>query len=230
MATILIVDDIAEIRWALAENLSDLGHTVHWDCNGRDALETLRRLAERNKLPKLVVTDFDMPEMTGEGLIRACRADPALAKISFILCSGNSDSDRIAKSLAVPFYSKFERFKHLIDKINKALEDVERMELWKEVEDWRASELPFGKMRKRFVDTLTEFGPFLKSLSDKKDLEEILNVLTRLASADDKSRDAWTSDEHTLIFLVAGQVIGYMSRTSVRAAITAAHKTEATKT
>jgi len=124
MKTILIVDDDAQVRWALAENLADLGYTVHRECSGSDALGTLQRLAEKGELPGVVVTDFDMPEMTGEGLIKACRADPTLAKIPFILCSGDMNSGKIADSLWVPFHSKFERFNHLVDKIKKILEET----------------------------------------------------------------------------------------------------------
>ena len=51
--------------------------------NGREALEILRDSSAR--LFDLVLTDLFMPEMTGEELVAAIRADPALASLKVYL-------------------------------------------------------------------------------------------------------------------------------------------------
>ncbi|MBI2218126.1 MAG: GAF domain-containing protein [Candidatus Rokubacteria bacterium] len=63
---ILLVDDEAEVRAALADSLSAHGHTVIEASNGREALDRL----EAGQAADLILTDLGMPEMTGWELAR----------------------------------------------------------------------------------------------------------------------------------------------------------------
>jgi CheY-like chemotaxis protein len=123
MASIVIVDDDASTRWVLHECLTDLGHLVHRANNGAEALRLLQRLDARGAKPDLLVTDFDMPLMNGRALIETCRADASLASIPVILCSGDMDNGKHAHALGVPFHLKFDSFKILVEKVEKALKD-----------------------------------------------------------------------------------------------------------
>lgn len=78
MATVLVVDDRADNREALATLLGYHGHRVLQAGQGREALEIARR--ER---PALIISDIAMPVMDGFDLAAALHADPATAGITF---------------------------------------------------------------------------------------------------------------------------------------------------
>lgn len=66
-ATILVVDDDAGVRSAVAEMLDGLGYHVHEAASGAEALELLRTSLDVDVL----LTDVAMPLMTGPALARA---------------------------------------------------------------------------------------------------------------------------------------------------------------
>jgi two-component system response regulator ResD len=65
MKRILIVDDEAVARRLLALTLSRAGYEVSQACNGLQAWEMLQQCQ-----PDVLVTDIDMPQMTGEELCK----------------------------------------------------------------------------------------------------------------------------------------------------------------
>lgn len=61
MANVLVVDDIAIMRFTIKEKLQNLGHTVIAEAvNGNDAVEKYKEF-----LPDLVTMDITMPEENG---------------------------------------------------------------------------------------------------------------------------------------------------------------------
>jgi len=61
--------------------LREMGHTeIAWATNGRDALMLLK---ERST--DLIISAWSMPEMDGLSLLKACKQDPGLKHIRFIL-------------------------------------------------------------------------------------------------------------------------------------------------
>ena len=80
--TILIVDDEFGVLEVLEFILSDAGYTVMSALNGQDALA---RLDETK--PDLVIVDFMMPILDGNGVIKAIRSDKRLRDIPIILAS-----------------------------------------------------------------------------------------------------------------------------------------------
>ena len=68
--TILLIDDEARVRVALADALAALGHAVLQASGGRDALEQL----ERGERVDAVITDLGMPGMNGWEVARAVKA------------------------------------------------------------------------------------------------------------------------------------------------------------
>jgi CheY-like chemotaxis protein len=82
MATVLLVDDDHENRWALQLALESGGHHVVLAENGYDAL---RKAAQH--IPQLVVTDWQMPEMDGAELCRRLKYQPSLAGIPVVMLS-----------------------------------------------------------------------------------------------------------------------------------------------
>ena len=84
MSLILIVDDDADIRAALAMVLHTRGYQSMQAANGHEALEKL----QAGLRPSLVLVDLMMPGMNGWELVAAVGKDPALASIPLVVLTG----------------------------------------------------------------------------------------------------------------------------------------------
>jgi signal transduction histidine kinase/DNA-binding response OmpR family regulator len=87
--TILVVDDEANIRELLNQELSEAGYRVQLAENGRDALAKIRE-----QKPDLVILDVMMPEMNGFDLAAVLKNDPETMEIPIIILSIVQDKDR----------------------------------------------------------------------------------------------------------------------------------------
>ena len=85
---ILTVDDSASIRQMVRFTLADAGYTVLEAVDGRDALRKLTSPVS------LVITDLNMPNLDGIGLIRSVRANPACKGIPIIMLTTESQESR----------------------------------------------------------------------------------------------------------------------------------------
>ena len=81
---IVVAEDHEDIRFVLKRALERAGHEVVVAVDGAAALEAIRK-----HVPDVVVTDVDMPRMTGLDLCRAIRADALLRHIPVVLASGS---------------------------------------------------------------------------------------------------------------------------------------------
>jgi DNA-binding response OmpR family regulator len=105
-ARILVVDDEAHIVQVVAIKLRNAGLEVETASDGEEALAALRR-----EWFDLVVTDLQMPVMSGIELARAMAADQALARIPVLMLTarghllreGEADSANIARVVHKPF-------------------------------------------------------------------------------------------------------------------------------
>ena len=106
IARVLVVDDEAHIVQVVALKLRNAGLEVETAGDGDEALTMVR--ASRFDL---VVTDLQMPAMSGIELARAMSADPALARIPVLMLTarghllreGEADSANIARVVHKPF-------------------------------------------------------------------------------------------------------------------------------
>lgn len=87
--TIMTVDDSASVRQMVTFTLRDAGYTVIEACDGKDALSKV----EGQPL-NMVLTDLNMPNLDGIGLIRALRAHPACKFIPIIMLTTESQAER----------------------------------------------------------------------------------------------------------------------------------------
>ena len=85
---ILTVDDSASVRQMVKFTLVDAGYTVIEAVDGKDALAKLTRPVN------LVITDLNMPNLDGIGLIRSLRANPACKGIPIIMLTTESQDAR----------------------------------------------------------------------------------------------------------------------------------------
>ena len=84
MASIVVADDDPDIRHIAATTLRRAGHTVSACEDGGELLETVRATA-----PDVVVTDNQMPVLTGLQVLAALRQDARTAGLPLILATGS---------------------------------------------------------------------------------------------------------------------------------------------
>jgi len=92
---ILVVDDFATMRRIIKNVLVQLGYTniVEAD-DGTSALEVL----QQEKID-LILSDWNMPRMTGLELLKAVRADAATAAIPFIMVTAEARQENIMEAV-----------------------------------------------------------------------------------------------------------------------------------
>jgi DNA-binding NtrC family response regulator len=118
LTKILIVDDEASARNALAELLADSGYEVE---TAADGFKALARVSEFG--PHLVLTDLQMPGMSGIDLLRKVRAHDEEVPVVLMTAHGGIDSAVSAmREGAADYLSKPLNFDELLIVIERALE------------------------------------------------------------------------------------------------------------
>jgi CheY-like chemotaxis protein len=84
-ATALVVDDSMLIRYTVCRFLEGRGFAVESATNGLEALTILDRVH-----PDLIVTDMQMPKMSGSELITALKKNAKTASIPIIIVAGRA--------------------------------------------------------------------------------------------------------------------------------------------
>ncbi len=91
---ILIVDDFSTMRRIVKNLLSDLGFT-----NTTEADDGTTAMVELGKSSfDLVITDWNMPGMPGIDLLRAIRANPALAATPVLMVTAEAKREQIIEA------------------------------------------------------------------------------------------------------------------------------------
>lgn len=92
---ILVVDDSSTMRRIIINTLNKLGYKeCHEASNGREGVE---RLATTQV--DMVITDWNMPEMSGVDFVKAIRAMPATASIPVLMVTTNAAKEDILYAL-----------------------------------------------------------------------------------------------------------------------------------
>jgi len=91
---VLIAEDSRMQARILQKRLTDAGHTVRWAENGAEALKLARE-----RRPAIIISDIEMPVMTGYEFCKAVKSDPALRGVPLILLSTLSDPIDIIRGL-----------------------------------------------------------------------------------------------------------------------------------
>jgi len=98
---VLVVEDDAGIRAALAECIASLGIEVVQAVDGLAGLEAMAG----DPLPRLVLLDMRMPRLDGNGFLSRMRADPRTAAVPVVSMTAWSErpSQPVHRHLAKPF-------------------------------------------------------------------------------------------------------------------------------
>src|SRR5512141_3140182 len=94
MATILIIEDAAELRQMLCSFITQLHYDVYEAANGLEGI----KLAQAVK-PDLILLDLMMPVASGDLALGFIRSTPGLNKTPVIVVSAHPNADRIAVQL-----------------------------------------------------------------------------------------------------------------------------------
>lgn len=117
---ILLVEDDADTRYALAMLFELEGFDVISACDGQEAY--LKAVTDR---PDLIVTDINMPNLSGLDLIRLVKEDGKLAGVPIVAMSAveRQQLNRAMELGAIAVYQKpieFDQFISLIAKVVRA--------------------------------------------------------------------------------------------------------------
>ncbi|MEP6888681.1 MAG: response regulator [Nitrospirales bacterium] len=99
MKTVLIADDEDDIRSIFRMRLEQLPCRIVEARTGTEALEIARQ-----EHPDLILLDWFMPRISGLEILKALRADPALASLPVILISGEDQVAAQSAGLGVHAY------------------------------------------------------------------------------------------------------------------------------
>jgi two-component system chemotaxis response regulator CheY len=96
MAKALVVDDSRAVRMILAKNLKELGYEVREAANGKEALDVIEA---EGAAVKLVLADWNMPEMNGIDLLKRLRQNPQLSSLVVVMVTTETELDQMAAAL-----------------------------------------------------------------------------------------------------------------------------------
>ncbi len=93
--TILVVDDFATMRRIVKGNLRQMGFSKIVEAeDGQKALEELKK----NEVD-LIISDWNMPNMTGLELLKAVRGDESLKQIPFVMVTAEGQKDNVMEAV-----------------------------------------------------------------------------------------------------------------------------------
>jgi len=118
----LVVDDSMLIRYTVCRFLEEHGFTVESATNGIEALQVLGRIQ-----PQLIVTDMQMPQMSGGELISALKKNPETTQIPIIIVAGRASGyDESEKRADFTIYKDIELEAQLEKALKKVLGKLSR--------------------------------------------------------------------------------------------------------
>jgi len=90
--TILVVDDFASIRNFVCATLQRKGYSTLGASNGTEAYKILTENADK---VNVVLTDYNMPDLSGFDLLKMIKGNPAVAEIPVIFLTTDMSYDKM---------------------------------------------------------------------------------------------------------------------------------------
>ncbi len=121
---IYIIDDEKELASVLDSLLTEAGYTCQHFYEARAALSAMESTKDKESLPHLILSDVDMPGMTGLELLEQVRDNSRLKHIPFIFLSARNNTTHIMEALALTaddYITKPVDFKTLLARIENRL-------------------------------------------------------------------------------------------------------------
>ncbi len=96
--TILVVDDSPTVVKFVSFSLKNKGFNVVTACDGMDAVEKISNMSEK---VDLVITDLNMPNLDGYGLIDTLRHNDEFANTPIMILTSEEDEEDKQKGIQV---------------------------------------------------------------------------------------------------------------------------------
>jgi two-component system chemotaxis response regulator CheY len=96
MSKALVVDDSRTIRIIIRRILIELGYEV---CEAANGIEALKVLETEKPAVKLVLADWNMPEMNGLELVKYLRQNPEFASLKVLMVTTETEMGQMAYAL-----------------------------------------------------------------------------------------------------------------------------------
>ena len=145
---VLVVDDNATNRLALAQTVARWGVQPTVAKSGRDALDKLRQAAAEGHPFPLVLSDVRMPEMDGYALLEEIRDGSGLGAPRVILLSSGAEGSAQGRMLgAAGYLTKPVRQSELRTAILQALDKAAPAEDWVPAQPEHAAGVPARQLR-----------------------------------------------------------------------------------
>lgn len=94
---VLVVDDSNVMRQIIKNNLKQLGFKPDNITDAEDGAVGLRKVGESPV--DLIVSDWNMPKMTGIEFLKAVRADAKLKDIKFLMVTSETEKEKIMEAV-----------------------------------------------------------------------------------------------------------------------------------
>jgi two-component system, chemotaxis family, chemotaxis protein CheY len=94
---VMVVDDSSVMRQIIKNNLKQLGFELANLLDAADGEEALKKINEGKV--DLVISDWNMPKMTGIDFLKAIRADGSLKELPFLMVTSEADKEKIMQAV-----------------------------------------------------------------------------------------------------------------------------------
>lgn len=92
----LVVDDFKTMRAIVKRSLQQMGYTLIDEAeDGQQALEMLEKALADKKPYECVVSDWNMPRLTGLELLRKVRAHESMKQLPFMLVTAENEQKQV---------------------------------------------------------------------------------------------------------------------------------------
>ena len=121
-ADLLVLDDDRNLRETLHDLLTDAGHHVRMAANGRDGLALVDE-----STPDLILCDWRMPDLGGEGVLRHLRSQEELQLLPVLIMTACGTGPSAAQAMqlgAYDFLTKPLDMKVVLSTVERALQHV----------------------------------------------------------------------------------------------------------
>ena len=94
---VMVVDDSSVMRQIIKNNLKQLGFELANLLDAEDGEEALQKINQGDV--DLVISDWNMPKMTGIDFLKAIRSDEALKELPFLMVTSEADKEKIMEAV-----------------------------------------------------------------------------------------------------------------------------------
>lgn len=94
---VMVVDDSSVMRQIIKNNLKQLGFELANLLDAEDGEEAMKRISEGGV--DLVISDWNMPKMTGIDFLKTVRSDGALKELPFLMVTSEADKEKIMEAV-----------------------------------------------------------------------------------------------------------------------------------